>query len=224
MFKLCPWGSLLLAPLWPLTFFSGERPRALWALLFNSYNKACYKNKNKHFTGVGPSRDLNPRPRLNERWSKYRLQKDTTFLEPCHTRAASLQYSHSVQNTADNRVVRVVQSRTTLGGDHFEHARRQRRGLAFAQRACSHCQVYNHVRPGLDTGSSRDHNYTIAFIVLCVISTFCSKSTDCPIYLQIYSLAKRRGADCFRVKKTVKQVRSLWKVYYRWTRAFNHTP
>jgi len=34
MFKLCPWGSLLLAPLWPLTFSSGERPRALWALLF----------------------------------------------------------------------------------------------------------------------------------------------------------------------------------------------
>ena len=75
-----------------------------------------------------------------------------------------------------------------LGGDHFEHARRQLRGLAFAQRACSHCQVYNHVRPGLDTGSSRDHNYTFAFIVLCVISTFCIKSTDCPIYLQIYEL------------------------------------
>ena len=34
LFKLFPWGSLLLAPLWPLTFFSGERPRALWALLF----------------------------------------------------------------------------------------------------------------------------------------------------------------------------------------------
>ena len=34
MFKLCPWGSLLLNPLWPLTFSSGERPRALWALLF----------------------------------------------------------------------------------------------------------------------------------------------------------------------------------------------
>jgi len=29
-----PRGSLLLAPLWPLTFSSGERPRALWALLF----------------------------------------------------------------------------------------------------------------------------------------------------------------------------------------------
>jgi len=29
-----PLGFLLLAPLWPLTFFSGEQPRALWALLF----------------------------------------------------------------------------------------------------------------------------------------------------------------------------------------------
>ena len=35
LFKLCPWCSLLLAPLWPLTFSSGERPRALWAHLFS---------------------------------------------------------------------------------------------------------------------------------------------------------------------------------------------
>jgi len=27
-------GPLEMAPLWPLTFSSGERPRALWALLF----------------------------------------------------------------------------------------------------------------------------------------------------------------------------------------------
>jgi len=40
LFKLCPWGSLLLAPLWPLTFSSGERPRALWALLF-CFNHNC---------------------------------------------------------------------------------------------------------------------------------------------------------------------------------------
>ena len=42
MFKLCPWGSLLLATLWPLTFSSGERPRALCALLFYVY---CYINR-----------------------------------------------------------------------------------------------------------------------------------------------------------------------------------
>ena len=30
------WGSLLLAPLWHLNFSSGERPRALWTLLFLS--------------------------------------------------------------------------------------------------------------------------------------------------------------------------------------------
>ena len=34
LFKLCHWGSVLLAPLWPLTFSSAEQPRALWALLF----------------------------------------------------------------------------------------------------------------------------------------------------------------------------------------------
>ena len=43
MFKLCPWGSLLLAPLWPLTFSSGERPRALWALLLSFRQKKYYQ-------------------------------------------------------------------------------------------------------------------------------------------------------------------------------------
>ena len=38
LFKLCPWGSLQMAPLWPLTFSSGERPRALWALLLNFFS------------------------------------------------------------------------------------------------------------------------------------------------------------------------------------------
>jgi len=34
LFKLCPWGPSFMAPLWPLTFSSGERPRALWAVWF----------------------------------------------------------------------------------------------------------------------------------------------------------------------------------------------
>ena len=40
-----------MAPLWPLTFSSGERPRALWALLFdNSFRKYDYD-----FAHVGSS-------------------------------------------------------------------------------------------------------------------------------------------------------------------------
>ena len=48
MFKLCHWGSLL----WPLIFSSGERPRALWALLFynvfgmtRSWNNLSFKGQ-----------------------------------------------------------------------------------------------------------------------------------------------------------------------------------
>ena len=54
LFKLCPWGSLLLAPLWPLTFSSGERPRALWALLFNFFFGYVYAIKEHLF---GPDVD-----------------------------------------------------------------------------------------------------------------------------------------------------------------------
>jgi len=33
-----------MAPLWPLTFSSGERPRALWALLFQQHNDGVRGN------------------------------------------------------------------------------------------------------------------------------------------------------------------------------------
>ena len=72
------------------------------------------------------------------------LLKFEIYLKHRHIEVASLQRSSSVKHIADHRGSRFATDScvpslpspwTLCGGVHFEHAKRRRRGVAFAQRA-----------------------------------------------------------------------------------------